>query len=186
MVYNIAQCENIPEEKIPALTMSSSSPVLASRRIIKSMPQKPEVKHEQEQTYYHPLADFVNIPALKDFPDGESYFSALIRQLVHSTGHVSRLNRKELMEMKQVDALQPFSLEELVGDIASSFLNSYVGIKEPEGDQAKDIEGWLTKLKEDRRFIVFASTQAQKAVDFILNTKYTEKEETAPEEKATV
>ena len=31
------------------------------------------------------------------------------------------------------------------------------------------IAGWLKKLKEDRRFILFTSSKAQRAVDYILN-----------------
>jgi antirestriction protein ArdC len=34
------------------------------------------------------------------------------------------------------------------------------------------IEGWLQKLKEDKRFILFASSKAQKAVDYILNQPF--------------
>jgi antirestriction protein ArdC len=30
------------------------------------------------------------------------------------------------------------------------------------------IDGWLKKLKEDKRFILFASSKAQRAIDFIL------------------
>src|SRR5258706_361842 len=38
-------------------------------------------------------------------------------------------------------------------------------------NSAAYIQGWLERLKNDKRFIVYASVQAQKAVDYILNTK---------------
>ncbi|MBA3647327.1 MAG: hypothetical protein H0W62_02075 [Chitinophagales bacterium] len=39
------------------------------------------------------------------------------------------------------------------------------------------IKGWLDTLEKDRRFIILATSQAQKATDFILNLKKEEKPE---------
>jgi antirestriction protein ArdC len=39
------------------------------------------------------------------------------------------------------------------------------------------INGWLKVLKDDKRLIVFASGQAQRAVDFILNVSLNKKTE---------
>jgi len=43
-------------------------------------------------------------------------------------------------------------------------------------NNAAYIQSWLKRLKEDKRFIVHASAQAQKATDFILNINNEEKE----------
>lgn len=43
------------------------------------------------------------------------------------------------------------------------------------------IAGWLKKLKNDRRFILFAASKAQRAVDYILNQPIADvKEEVGP------
>jgi len=53
-------------------------------------------------------------------------------------------------------------------------------LKHFENDVAY-IAGWLKKLKDDRRFILFASSKAQRAVDYILNQPIADvKEEIGP------
>jgi hypothetical protein len=37
------------------------------------------------------------------------------------------------------------------------------------GKQAVYVQGWLAKLRNDRRMVVIAAAQAQRAADFILN-----------------
>ena len=35
------------------------------------------------------------------------------------------------------------------------------------------LAGWLSKLREDRKLLVYAAAQAQKAADFILDRQFT-------------
>lgn len=54
--------------------------------------------------------------------------------------------------------------------MGASYLKSKAGIPiEKLENNAAYIQSWLTKLKEDKKFIVYASSQAQKATDYILN-----------------
>jgi antirestriction protein ArdC len=38
-------------------------------------------------------------------------------------------------------------------------------------NQAAYVQGWLAKLRSDKRLLVIAAAQAQKAADYILNRK---------------
>jgi antirestriction protein ArdC len=38
-------------------------------------------------------------------------------------------------------------------------------------NQAAYLQGWLAKLRSDKRLLVIAAAQAQKAADYILNRK---------------
>ena len=40
-------------------------------------------------------------------------------------------------------------------------------------NQAAYVAGWLSKLRDDRKLLVYAAAQAQKAVDFILDGQFT-------------
>jgi len=42
---------------------------------------------------YHPINDIVKMPPMSDFYTEEEYFSTFFHELIHSTGHKSRLNR---------------------------------------------------------------------------------------------
>jgi antirestriction protein ArdC len=61
--------------------------------------------------------------------------------------------------------------------MGAAFLSGHAGIVERTLDNsAAYIQSWLARLKEDRRLIVQAAAQAQKAADFILGRKYDEPE----------
>ncbi|HKR03959.1 MAG TPA: ArdC-like ssDNA-binding domain-containing protein [Bacteroidia bacterium] len=177
-VYNISQCNGIPESKLPPPELQNE-PILDCEQIIIEMPKRPAIQQVEDTAYYHPIHDYVNMPPMKNLLHSEAYCSTLFRQLIHSTGHTSRINRKELMQMKPFNS-EMFTLEELIAEMGASFLNSLTGIEQKEFQQDTSyIQGWLSKLKNDKRLIVTAGGLAQKAVDFILDVRHddlTEKE----------
>ncbi|MEI6575103.1 MAG: zincin-like metallopeptidase domain-containing protein [Bacteroidota bacterium] len=88
---------------------------------------------------------------------------------MHSTGHEKRLNRAEGMKSISFGS-EKYSTEELIAEIGACCLEAQAGISDRDfQNNAAYINGWLTRLKKDSRFIVFASSQAQKAADFILS-----------------
>jgi antirestriction protein ArdC len=50
-------------------------------------------------------------------------------------------------------------------------MQSLTGITSEFDNSAAYIQGWLKKLNSDKHFIVTAASQAQKAIDFILNVE---------------
>jgi len=134
------------------------------------MPLKPEIQIGGFQAYYHPVHDYINMPEMSAFIDSEHYYSVLFHELIHSTGHRSRLSRKEIIQKTNYGSV-PYSIEELTAEIGACYLISLTGIvslHRPFENNAAYIQGWLKKLKNDRKFIVYGSVQAQHAVDFIL------------------
>jgi antirestriction protein ArdC len=94
--------------------------------------------------------------------------------------HKSRLNRKGFVP-DLPDKFDKYSLEELTAEIGACYLNSYAGI---EGWDFQNhivyMQNWLERLRNDKRLIVYACTQAQKATDYILDPR-----EGYPEESVT-
>ena len=98
-----------------------------------------------------------------------SYYSTLFHELVHSTGSEKRLSRKTIADMHEFGS-DAYSQEELVAELGAAYLSSLTGILNASIENTVAyINGWLVALKNDKRFIVQASGQAQKAVDFIMN-----------------
>jgi antirestriction protein ArdC len=92
----------------------------------------------------------------------------LFHELVHATGHESRLNRASLTE-KSGFGSNPYCKEELVAEIGAAFLCGQAEIVERTIDNsAAYVQNWLEQLRNDRTLIVQAAAQAQKAADFIL------------------
>ncbi len=176
-VFNIDQCENIPKEKIPKQEIKDNNPIEECEKIIDEMPQRPKIQHNQQRAYYDKLNDYVNMPKMETFDKSEDYYGALFHELVHSTGHGERLNRKELLESKGMRS-ENYAREELTAEMGASYLKSHAGIPiEQLENNASYIQSWLEHLKNDKKFIVYASSQAQKAVDYILNTGKEEEKE---------
>jgi antirestriction protein ArdC len=113
--------------------------------------------------------DVVNRPPQGLFERSESYYSTLFHEMVHATGHVSRLDRQTLVEAGKFGD-ENYSKEELVAEMGATFLCSLAGIENQSIDNsAVYISNWLTKLRSDRKLLVQAGSAAQKAVDIITN-----------------
>lgn len=168
-VFNISQCTGIPESKLPEKVERKNDPIEECEKIINEMPNRPEIRHEIHRACYYPERDYVNMPKMETFKDSESYYGALFHELVHSSGHKNRLNRKEVTE-KNAFGTEQYAIEELTAEMGASYLKSHAGIPiEQLENNAAYIQSWLKRLKEDKKFIVYASSQAQKATDYILN-----------------
>ena len=176
MVYNVSQCIGIPSERIPE-TNRPVDPIELADKIVENMPNPPEISHEYSGAFYDPTEDLINIPYINSFDDKESYYSVLFHELVHSTGHGMRLARKGITE-KILFGSEQYSQEEIIAELGACYLKNHSGIEtEPTKNNAAYIQNWLNVLKNDRKFIVYASSFAQKAVDYVLNIEWETKED---------
>ena len=171
IVFNISQCEQVPEKYLPQIERETTE-IPSCENVVKNMPLCPVIKHKEQRAYYHPKDDYVNMPKKKSFNSDNAYYSTLFHELVHSTGNEKRLNRQSVVNNSKFGD-ETYSLEELVAEIGTCYLQSLTGITSEFVQSSAYIQGWLSKLKNDKRFIFIASNQAQKAIDFILNLKET-------------
>lgn len=169
-VFNVAQCTGIPNSKIPSFKEIDFVPINKAEETVSRMPNAPSIKHKEQRAFYDPLRDAVNMPKKTTFKSPESYYSTLFHELIHSTGHRTRLSRKTLLEMAEFGS-DPYSIEELVAEIGACYLLSCCGIETVIEQNASYINGWLSQLKSDKKFIFSASRQAQKATNYILDIK---------------
>ena len=112
-------------------------------------------------------SDLIRMPYKRDFDDTESYYSTLLHELVHWTGHSSRLERFFSWNNDSKD----YAREELVAEIASMMLTAEAGITLTQkhfDNHAAYVASWILLLKSDTNAIFKAAQDAQKAVNFIL------------------
>jgi antirestriction protein ArdC len=182
-VFNLAQCDGIPQDKIPVLDACKRehTAIAEAERIVAGMPKRPEIQNKWQRAFYSPDADFVGMPQPELFRSGEDYYSVLFHELTHATGHESRLNRKGVSGsdgLWSAFGTTPYASEELVAEMGAAFLCGQSGIVERTIDNsAAYVQSWLQRLKDDRRLVVHAAAQAQKAADFILGKQYHEESE---------
>ena len=164
-VVNAAQCTGLT---LPAITPDRThTPIESCESLIASMPHRPEIRHDDTRAYYRPSTDSVHMPRPERFFNTERYYSTLFHELTHSTGHTDRLNRPTLRDMLRFGDTN-YSKEELVAEMGAAFLCGVTGIENRTVDSsAAYIKGWLHALRNDKKLLVHAGAQAQKAADFI-------------------
>ncbi len=169
-VFNVLQCEGIeyPREVTHPLGFN----VLETcDRVVAEMPSPPRIEHGSERASYYPSCDTLKMPHQKSFESPESYYSVLFHELVHSTGHESRLARQGITD-EILFGSDKYSKEELIAEMGAAFLCGRAEIESKViENSASYISSWLERLRNDRRLVVTAASQAQKAADYILNTK---------------
>jgi antirestriction protein ArdC len=177
-VWNVAQCEGVSVPGVqPVEPGSRFQPIDRCEQIVTGMPKRPTIHHNGGRACYSPPLDEITIPGAALFKSREEYYSTLFHELTHSTGHVSRLNRKGITDPTRFGS-DPYSREELVAEMGAAFLCGHCEIENATIDKSAGyIQHWLERLKEDRKLVVIAAAQAQKACDFILDVQHKEEPE---------
>ena len=171
-VFNIADIEGI-EFEIREVILNPNEKIAACERIVTNMPNPPEIKvQSSNRAFYSPIFDFIVVPVIEQFESAEAYYAALFHELIHSTGHIKRLGREEVVNLTGFGSV-PYCREELVAEMGASFLCSMAQIDYDSITQnsAAYLSGWLTKLREDSRFIFKVAAEAQKGVECIVFPK---------------
>lgn len=169
-VFNLDQIEGIEVSDDQTIVFT---PIERADTVVAGYPKAPPIRHEGSRACYSPPLDTIYMPLKETFISVENYYSTLFHEMVHSTGHKSRLGREGVMDSIGFGT-ETYSKEELIAEIGSSFLCAETGIERTDLDENTTayIQNWLTKLKGDKKFVVMASAKAQRAVDWILDRKF--------------
>ena len=122
---------------------------------------------EGDRAFYQPATDRIVLPLLSQFKETAEYYGTAFHEMVHSTGHQSRLAR---LDGTAYFGNEEYSKEELVAEIGSATLVSLVGLETDKSfrNNAAYIQNWLSVLRDNNKFIVSAAGKAEKAVEYIL------------------
>lgn len=174
-VFNAEQIEGLPEK------YQTTPPVLneiernaAADDLIKSTGAK--INHVAgSRAFYRPSTDEITLPLVEQFISKEAFYSTIFHELTHWTKGEHRTGRTKKAGQ------QAYAFEELVAEIGTAFLcnKMQVSSKDQLNQNASYLKAWLAALKSDKKFIFKAAAEAQKAAEFILNTKAAAKIEAA-------
>ena len=172
-VFHISQVEGV--EPLTKDDLKSIEPIEKAENVLHDYWSREgiEVKHiGGDEAYYSPSRDLIRLPLLDQFTDANEYYSTAFHESVHSTMKESRCNRAEDRKGKLVAfGSNDYSKEELIAEIGSASLMNIIGIETGKTFQNSTayIQSWLSVLRNDVKFIVSASSKAEKAVNYILN-----------------
>ena len=172
-VFHIDDVEGIDITKIPDSEAHDHDfePIVFCEQLINEWTDCPIIELNKDKACYIPSLDKVQMPGARTFFKDQEFYSVLFHELVHSTGHRSRLDRHSRFQNHQFGSAD-YSQEELVAEMGAAYLSGITGIeRETLDNSAAYIQGWLSKLKNDNKFFVMASAYAQHAVDYILENQ---------------
>lgn len=181
-VFNIADTTGIEYEVPKGQRKTKKEKIVIAEAIIKAFSDKPPFLKDNDKAYYKPKEDKIWIPEIHSFDTPEEYYSTLFHELIHCTLHESRVNRQKDYDKKESKA--QYAFEELIAELGASYLCGLAGILEVTHiNQASYLKGWYEKLVKltdsNTDFFIYATREAQKAVDYIIRD-YVPGKETLP------
>jgi antirestriction protein ArdC len=144
-VFNVDQCENLPEAVYGSRPMRVRNPDTRDQLADDFLRSTgADIREGHGEAYYVPSRDFISMPAFGAFKGADHFYNVAFHELTHWTGHSSRLSR----DLKHRFGSREYAAEELVAELGAAFLSAEFGF---DGDvrNAGYIGTWIDLLKAD-------------------------------------
>lgn len=169
-VFNVAQVCGLPPEVANGddkISVSRWDALAQADMLIRQTGAK--IVHRGAQAAYFMKADMIAMPPKAAFLCASGYYSTLLHELAHWTGHTSRLNRIGITGNVQFKS-KGYAFEELIAEIGSAYLCADLKISGEMRHEAY-IADWLELLKNDKTAVFKAASAAEKAAMFVHGQK---------------
>jgi antirestriction protein ArdC len=127
---------------------------------------------DDPRAYYDPAADFIHMPPIASFHDATGFYGVLAHEACHATGHKSRLDR-----FSRFNDRKAYAFEELIAEIGNCMTCARLGLTPDFAQSGAYVQSWLRALKDDKRLILKAASEAQKAAEWLMKGEQSEAEE---------
>jgi antirestriction protein ArdC len=118
-----------------------------------------------ERAFYSPATDHVQMPPRVAFRSAAAWASVQLHEISHWTGSAARLNR----DLTGNFGSESYAREELRAELAQVMLCAELGIADCEfTNGAAYIATWLRKLRDDKKEVFRAASDAQRIADYLL------------------
>ena len=170
-VFNVEQCEGLNLPELPTVEPKNVNDAIDdAEQVWESYKGKPSLTFGGTSCYYRPSTDSIQMVKRENFDSSESYYHTLFHEAIHSTGHESRLNRKEVVSKVNFGSCD-YSKEELVAELGASYLMAEIGMSNDTLENSVAyIASWLQALKNDKTMVIRAAGKASTACEWILGT----------------
>jgi antirestriction protein ArdC len=167
-VFSVTQCEGLTLPEGEILPANDNEPIPAAAALVEKTGAA--IHHRGFRAFYSPADDAITLPPIEAFESSDAYYQTAFHELAHWTGHQSRLKREGITAVTAFGSAT-YSKEELVAEMAASFLCAETGIEPDTENAAAYLAGWIKALRGDSKLAVRAAGAAAKAADFILGRK---------------
>lgn len=171
-VFHISQVEGV--EPLTKDELPEVKPIESADKVLNDYVEREGIRLEHvrsDEAFYSPIRDMIQLPLMEQFNCINEYYSAAFHEATHSTMKETRCNRQEDRKGKIVSfGSDEYSKEECIAEIGSAAIMNLLGLETPKTfkNSAAYIQSWLRVLRNDNKFIVSASSKAEKAVQYII------------------
>jgi len=118
-----------------------------------------------DRAFFSPSTDHIQMPPAFAFRSPAAYASVLLHELGHWTGTEARLNR----DLSGRFGSHDYAREELRVELAQVMICSEIDLDDCEfTNGAAYIADWLSKLRDDKKEVFRAASDAQRIADYLL------------------
>lgn len=174
-VFNIAHIENLEEVKFDAviddetqdltdINLSEDAELFINK--LKENKGLNLIHKKTNLAFYTPSTDIVTMPNTEYFKDDQKYYSTLFHELIHWTGHESRLKRFDV----KATSREKYAVEELIAEMGAMLIYFDYNFKEEFTNSLVYLKGWVKSTDQDKDRIEVLSEAfklSNKAVNFL-------------------
>ena len=176
-VFNIDQFEDSEQKQkildkfvsTPEATVQSFKDHKPTEKLINSYIKRESIQvyFGSDSAFYTPLSDTVTMPDKEQFTSRCGFYGTYLHELIHSTGHQKRINRKTLTDPNT--NRKSYATEELITELAAINLTHELKISTVDKLQnsAAYLESWIKTLKADKKILFKLLTQSNKAIKYL-------------------
>ncbi len=169
-VFNASQVEGGEEWALATYGPKANGlePVAAAEQFIQGTGAR--VLNGPGGAFYTPSGDYINVPRLEQYQDTIAYYSTVVHELGHWTGHTKRLNRPGITTPAAERTRAAYGFEELIAELTSIYVGAgHLGLViEPRTENAQYLASWIRTLKEDPKVLWKAASAAAKAAAYLV------------------
>ncbi|NMX77788.1 DUF1738 domain-containing protein, partial [Pseudomonas sp. WS 5532] len=164
-IFNLSQMDNAPDldRTTTAERVLTDLTVQISEEIIEA--SGAEIVHGYRRAGYSPSEDKVYMPDRASFTSDAEYYSVVLHELAHWTGHETRMAR-EFGTSRESDE---YAREELRAEMASAMIGMRLGLPAAIDGHAAYVEHYMEILRGDKKEVFRAARDAEKIARYVLS-----------------
>ena len=162
-LFHASQIEGIPPYVAPSVEEAPWREPEAAATIARN--SRAVIRVGGGRAFYSPSTDHVQMPPTVAFRSPAAYASVLLHELGHWSGSPDRLKR----DLSGTFGSHDYAREELRAELAQVMICSELGFDDCDfTNGVAYIADWLGKLREDKKEVFRAASDAQRIADYLL------------------
>jgi antirestriction protein ArdC len=164
-VYPITDVEGLPKKELTIDKESKNIRKETAEIFIKRAINKLGIQIVEggNNSYFNMDSNTITIPNITRFVSEGAYYANIFRAIILGTGTPKHLKRYKDNDTKDED----YSKEQLVAEMGVAALCNIFKVDVPKST-VNHVDNWLSKLEDDPAILMSASSQSQRAIDFLM------------------